>query len=104
PQDRTNAGPVTTTGSSPLSWLRLPSHSVRAPAAGVCDAAPRHGKHGVHAPLFESRDVHDSRACVLLRRPRRPEERAGDHDAELRLDGLDDGDLVRLRLLALLLG
>src|SRR5437773_5855411 len=83
--------------------------SKRGPAASaawaderVDHARTRYRQHGVHAAVHEPGDAHDARAGVLLRRARRPEERPRDHDAELRVDGLDDHHLVRRRLLAVL--
>src|SRR5262245_18696698 len=61
--------------------------------------ASRYGKHWLHAALLQPGDAHDAWAGLLLRWPRRPEERPGHHDPELRLHGLDDGALVGLRLL-----
>src|SRR6202142_320953 len=70
---------------------------------GVGHAWARHRQHRLHARLHEPGHAHDARLGVLLRRAGRPQERAGDHDPELRLHGLDDRDLVRGGLLAVLL-
>src|SRR4029453_2396803 len=65
--------------------------------------AYRYGKYGLHAALLQPRDAHDTGLGLLLRRPRRQEERHSDHDPELRLPGLDGGALGVFGLFLVLL-
>src|SRR5207249_5498063 len=87
--------------NGPLASATWPESN---PTGRTLRAAARHRQHRVHAVVQQPRDAHDAGPRVLLWRARRPQERARDHDPELRLALLDDGRMVRLRLLALLLG
>src|ERR1043166_301854 len=49
----------------------------------------RHGKHRFHVALLEPGYVDDAGAGLLLWRACRTQERAGDHDSKLCVDGLD---------------
>src|SRR6266480_5652234 len=63
----------------------------------------RYWKYRFYALVREPGDVDDAGAGIFLRRARWPKERARHHDAEFRLDGLDHGVVVGLRVFALFL-
>ena len=67
------------------------------------NATSRYWQYRLHAAVRQPGDVDDAGAGILLWRARRTKERARHHDAELRLDGLDHGVVVGLRILALFL-
>src|SRR5713101_8951529 len=88
--------------ASPLLVLTISSgsgHTRRLPED--YHVTSRYWKYCLHAPVREPGDVDDARAGIFLRRARWTKERARHHDAELRLDGLDHGVVVGLRVLAL---
>ena len=67
------------------------------------NATSRYWQYRLHASVREFGDADDAGAGILLWRTRRTKECARDHDAELRLDGLDHCVVVGLRIFALFL-
>src|SRR5713101_1573817 len=88
--------------ASPLLVLTISSgsgHTRRLPED--YHVTSRYWKYCLHAPVREPGDVDDARAGIFLRRARWTKERARHYDAEFRLNGLDHGVVVGLRILAL---
>src|ERR1035441_1436929 len=63
-------------------------------------AASRYWQYRVHDFMHQPGHADDTRPRIFLWRSGRAEECARHHDSEFCLDGLDDGDLVFIRLFA----
>src|SRR2546423_13606155 len=87
------------------SLTLLPSRpNTRRLTGGTTHVTSRYWQHCLHAPVRQPGHVDDTGAGLFLRRTCWKEERPRHHDAKLRLDGLDHGVVVGLRIFALLLG